>query len=103
MYQLSRDLSSETAVLDATRTAVRTIAAIFDAKVGVFLSDEQRIIDGTDSRRCEKPLPHFFNVSLARSVLEQRRKICRNFSRMETESENGSPYRSRAEVSPRLS
>jgi two-component system sensor histidine kinase KdpD len=68
MYQLSRDLSSEMAVLGATRTAVRTIASIFDAKVGVFLSDEQRIIDSTESEDREAAAA-FFNVNVARSVL----------------------------------
>jgi len=43
-YQLSRDLSADTSVLNAARTAVRTISAIFNANVEVYLPDEKRAI-----------------------------------------------------------
>ena len=45
MYQLSRDLSAETVVLEAAQTAVRTIATIFDARVRIILPGEQHAID----------------------------------------------------------
>src|SRR6185295_4285000 len=44
MYQLIRELSEDTTVLDTARTAARTIAGIFDATVDVYLTDEQRVI-----------------------------------------------------------
>jgi two-component system sensor histidine kinase KdpD len=43
-YQLSRDLSADTTVLAAARTAVRTVSGIFSARVDLFLPDEQRAI-----------------------------------------------------------
>jgi len=68
MYQLSRDLSSETAVLDAARTALRTIARTFDAKAGIFLADEQRIVDGSTGGDGDDAST-LFQMSLAQSVL----------------------------------
>jgi two-component system sensor histidine kinase KdpD len=68
MYQLSRDLSSETAVLEAARTAVRTIATLFDAKAGIVLADDQRIIDSRIDRDAGNTTT-LFETSLTRSVL----------------------------------
>jgi len=44
MYQLSRDLSTETTVLGAARIAVRTLTNLFDSNIMVYLSDDRRVI-----------------------------------------------------------
>jgi two-component system sensor histidine kinase KdpD len=44
MYQLNRDLSADATVLDAARTAVRTLTDLFDSKIEIFLTTEQRMI-----------------------------------------------------------
>src|SRR5712671_3562513 len=70
-YQLSRDLSEESSALDAARTAARTIAGVFDAKVDLFLANEQGALSqhigetgdstGSENQRTE-----------AQSILETR-------------------------------
>jgi two-component system sensor histidine kinase KdpD len=45
LYLLSRELSNETGVVEAARSAVEIMSGLFDAKIRVFLPDDSRVMD----------------------------------------------------------
>ncbi len=74
LYQLIRSLSSETDVMGAARTAATTLGEIFEARVSIFLVDEQNsLADRVDT--AEDANSPEIESEKAQAILDARERI----------------------------